>query len=72
MNHEQFVSVINVLKGKTETDSHKLDIFLCRLTADVQLFLHNRFLTKKIQEWPLLQSSPINIADSCNTLLSGC
>lgn len=48
MNHEQFVSVINVLKGKTETDSHKLGIFHCRLTADVQLFFHNRFLTTKI------------------------
>lgn len=37
----------------------------------MQPFLHHRFLTEKIQGLLFLQSSPIDIADSCNTLLSG-
>lgn len=37
----------------------------------MQSFLHHRFLTEKIQGLLFFQSYPIDIADSCNTLLSG-
>lgn len=49
MDNDQFVPVANFLKGKRETDSYMLDVFHCRLTATIQLSLHHRFLTAKIQ-----------------------
>lgn len=74
MDHDAFVSVIPFFKkkeGKTETENYALGIFLCSLTAAMQPFLRHRFLTEKIQGLLFFQSSPIDIADSCNTLLSG-
>jgi len=49
MDNEKFVSVINFLKGKTETDIYTLDIFNYWLTAIIQHFLHHRFLTERIE-----------------------
>lgn len=47
MGNEQVVSIITILKGKSEIDSCMVGIFHCRLTATIQLFFNVAFWQQK-------------------------
>lgn len=71
MDNDPFLSVIYIKKKKWNRNWELcFAIFLCSFTAAMQPFLPHRFLTEKIQGLLFLHPSPIDIADSCNTLLS--